>query len=195
MAGRELALVLVEAEAVVVFVVVVVVALVTFDALLRCPLAGAGGGGIDVVEVELVDGRLIPDVAVAVLGISCLEALVVAPYILTGLCFTVFPAPALVLAVAAVVSTFPAPGAVFDLKDIALPSPPLLSPPFSEALSTVAALDLAEAILPSFAGSLVEFFKDGTDGRIDSKFPKLLLAAVAGASLSSSVFGLVVEID
>lgn len=58
-----------------------------------------------------------------------------------------------------------------------------------EALSTVAALPL-DNTLPSFAGSLVELFRDGRTppaaAPTPSTLPRLLLAAVASASFSSS---------
>lgn len=192
--GRELALMLGTAVAVVVVVVVVVelvvvvavvvgvggVATLTPDGLLRCPFAagGGGGGGIDVVLTsEAVDGRRTPGSAA-----SCFD---VAPTVFAPL-FAPVPALALVAVVAAVavLSVFPA---VLDLNDMALPKPP------SGALSTVAALPLDNA-LPSFAGSLVEALRAGF-APTPSTFPKLLLAAVASASLSSSVLALPPAVD
>lgn len=188
MLGTAVAVVVVVVEmaaAVVVVVVVVVVVGVggvvalTPDALLRCPFAAGGGGGIDVVVVptsEVVDGRRTPDSAAAMLG-SCFD---VAPTVFAPL-FAPVPALALVVVVAvapvavavAVLSVFPA---VLDLNDMALPK---LA---SGALSTVAALPLAGA-LP------VEPLRAGF-APTPSAFPKLLLAAVASASLSSSVLAL-----
>lgn len=184
--GRELALMLGTAVAVVVVVVVVIVGVggvvaLTPEAFLRCPFAaGGGGGGIDVVS-ELVDGRRTAGSA-AVLG-SCFDVAPTVPA--PGPLFAPVPALALVVVVVPIaiaidaLSIFPA---VLDLDDMALPKPP------SGALSTVAALPLASA-LPSFAGSLVELFRAGF-APTPSAFPKLLLAAVARASFSSSVLAL-----
>lgn len=181
--------VVVEEEEEVVVVGVGGVVALTPDALLRCPFAaggggGGGGGGIDVVVVltsEAVDGRRPPGSA-AILG-SCFD---VAPTVFAPL-FAPVPALALVVVVAPVaiakaelLSVFPA---VLDLNDMALPKPP------SGALSTVAALPLASA-LPSFAGSLVELLRAVGFAPTPSTFPKLLLAAVASASFSSSVLAL-----
>lgn len=171
--------------AVVVVVVVVVVGVaLTPDGLLRCPFAtGGGGGGIDV-----VDGRRVPGTAALALPRSCFD---VAPYVFDAPLFAPVPALALVVVaiavavvvVVAVLSVFPA----LDLRDMALPNPPSL---LSGALSTVAALPL-DSVFPSFVGSLVEPFRDGlTIAPTPSTLPRLLLAAVAGASFSSSVLAL-----
>lgn len=160
------------------------------DGLLRCPFAaGGGGGGIDVVVFasELVDGRRIPGVAALALPRSCFD---VAPYVFGSPLFAPVPALVLVVVVVAVValSVFP----VLDLNDMALPNPPSL---LSGTLSTVAALPL-DSVFPSFAGSLVELFRDGlTAVPTPSTLPKLLLAAVAGASFSSSVLALPAAAD
>lgn len=143
---------------------------------MRWPFTGgAGGGGIDVVEFELVDGLL---TEVAVLDKSCFDVFV-APYIDTGLCFVV-AVPARARAVE-VDSAFPPFPAILDLRDMVLPRSV-----FSDALSTVAALDRTEPFLDGSGSGVPLAASLDVEGFSESSFPRLLLAA---EGFSSSALG------